>query len=88
MNYESLIIALLSVEIAGVFALEIVAARRRSARKSYRALQVVEDEDGRTRVFDRSGLVEEERFVHEPGRRAADQRAEPIDIVSVPVARS
>ena len=52
-----------SAAIVGVFALELLAARRERraarvhecmAKKTYRPLFVVEDDDGRTRVFERA----------------------------------
>jgi hypothetical protein len=57
MTLTNVAAVLLAVEIAGVFALEIIANRRYRrcrATKTYRPLFVVEDDDGRTRVFERA----------------------------------
>ena len=88
---------LFALEFAGVATLEFVAKRRARRRAILRALPdlkprpalfVVEDEDGRTRVFERAlGFVEEEDLVQKASQRAANHRAEPVHIMRAPCAR-
>ena len=66
MTLTNVVAVVFTVEIAGIFALEIVAnrrPRRRRAAKTNRPLLVGDDTDGRTRVFERA-QVSRSRIAH------------------------